>query len=41
MSASRTLTATSGALSGTSAAFGVTNAGSVLVFADDFDLCRL
>ncbi|HEY6942656.1 InlB B-repeat-containing protein [Dokdonella sp.] len=41
LAASRTLAATSGALNGTSAAFGVTSAGSVLVFADDFDLCRL
>ena len=41
LSASRTIGAASGALSGTSATFSVTNTGSQLVFADDFDLCRL
>ncbi|MGN6518185.1 MAG: InlB B-repeat-containing protein, partial [Dokdonella sp.] len=37
----KTLSASSGALAGTSATFNVTSAGSVLVFADGFDLCRL
>jgi hypothetical protein len=41
LTSSRTLSATSAALSGTSGVFGVALAGSELVFADDFDLCRL